>query len=166
MSSSVPPRPPHGSHNSPEQPEHQDQPEHPQHPEPPPTARPAKVRITSPYTDAAQRIPSRSTMREIEQGSGLGEVYVHELVSAQRRLLAQVLLAMALFPGSVPLLLWALPGLRELHLAGFAATWIIVGGLTYPMIVGACVYFVRASERLEAQLGREVDERQPLEEGR
>ena len=75
-------------------------------PQPPPR----RVRVTSPRRDATLRGPVRPLTAEIDEQTGLGEVYMAALMRAQLRLGLSVLLATAVLLGGLPLLFLAVPG--------------------------------------------------------
>jgi fatty acid desaturase len=111
---------------------------------------PAKrVRITHPRTEAARRVPSRPTSREIDEQTPLGEVYMSSLIRSQRRLGVIVCAAIAVLLVGIALLGAVAPRFATLHLFGLPLPWVILGGLIYPVLIGLAAYTVRQAERNE-----------------
>jgi hypothetical protein len=113
------------------------------------TARPPRVRITHPRTEAARRGPHRPAVREIDEQTRLGDVYMSSLVRSQRRL---ALLSCA----SVTVLLVgaALVGANSAsfvaaRLFGLPLPWLLLGFGVYPLLVGLGWWTMRTAERNE-----------------
>lgn len=52
----------------------------------------------------------------------------------------------------LPLVNWLLPDLAQTRVAGFTLTWLLLGILFYPLTWLLSGYFVRESDRIEAEL--------------
>jgi hypothetical protein len=114
--------------------------------QPPP---PRRVRVTSPRREATVRGPVRPLTEEIDERTGLGEVYMEALVRAQLRLGASVLGATAVVLGGLPLLFLAVPAASDVRIWQVPLPWLVTGVLVYPVVVLAARYYVRHSERIE-----------------
>ena len=114
-----------------------------------PPDRPRRVRVTSPLMGAARRVPYRPATREIDEQTGLGEVYMRSLLRSQLRLALTVLAATALLIGGLPVLFVVLPSVSQAHLLGVPLPWLLLGALAYPMLWLAARYYVRQAERNE-----------------
>jgi uncharacterized membrane protein (DUF485 family) len=55
----------------------------------------------------------------------------------------------------LPLVNWLLPGFANSIAGGFTLTWLFLGILFYPLTWFLSGYFIRASDRIEAELLRE-----------
>jgi hypothetical protein len=108
-----------------------------------------RVRVTSPRRDATVRGPLRPLTEEIDERTGLGEVYMEALVRAQLRLAASVLAATAILLGGLPLLFLAVPATSSIRVWQVPLPWLVMGVLVYPVVVLAARYYVRHSERIE-----------------
>lgn len=67
---------------------------------------------------------------------------------------ASVFLVMIL---GLPLVNRFLPAVASYPIFGFPASWLFLGVVFYPITVALSVYFVRRSDRIEAEIQREHD---------
>ncbi|MGH3384179.1 MAG: hypothetical protein ACRDO1_06350 [Nocardioidaceae bacterium] len=117
---------------------------------------PKRVRVTSPRTSATR--PRRVTVaREIDDQTGVGEVYMRSLMSSQLRLALLVLGAMTLLLGGLPALFALVPQVREVVVLGLPLPWLLLGGLVYPVLIALGWIFVRHAERTEREFADLVD---------
>lgn len=115
-----------------------------------------RVVVTSPRTRAATR-PRYPVTREIDEQTGLGEVYMRSLMRAQLRLAVLVCLMLTCVIGGLPALFMLAPGLTELHLFGIPLPWVLLAGLIYPMFVACAWWYIRQAERTERDFSDLVD---------
>jgi hypothetical protein len=108
-----------------------------------------RVRITHPRTEAARRAPTRPAIREIDEQTQIGEVYMRSLVRSQRRLALLVCSLTGLLLAGIALLGGAAPGFARIHVLGIALPWLVLGVLIYPLMIGLAIYAVRHAERNE-----------------
>ena len=119
---------------------------------------PRRVAVTSPRTAAARR-PRFPATREIDEQTGLGEVYMRSLLRTQFRLALFVCTVLACVVGGLPLLFLLIPEMREVHLLGVPLPWAVLAGLIYPaFVIGAWLY-VRQAERNERHFAELVERR-------
>ena len=117
---------------------------------------PERVRVTSPRTVARRPRPTE-VGRQIDDQTGLGEVYMRSLVRTQLRLAAGVL-ALVVGPlAALPLVFVAAPGVRETSLLGLPLPWLLLAGLVYPGAVLAGWWYARRAERAEREFAELVD---------
>lgn len=109
---------------------------------------PRRVRITSPRTDAVRQRRVKGTS-EIDAQTHLGEVYMSSLLRAQGRLAAQVLLAVLVLLGGLPLALALVPEIDDVVVLGMPLSWVLLGFGVYPFLLGLAAFYVRAAERNE-----------------
>jgi hypothetical protein len=102
---------------------------------------------------------SLSARREIDEQTGVGEVYMRSLMRAQLRLALSVLAVMTIALGSLPLLFAAEPRLGSIRLLSVPLPWVIVGITIYPLLVLAAWWHVRAAERAERDFAEIVERR-------
>jgi hypothetical protein len=112
---------------------------------------PRRVRVTSPRMNASRRAPARPAVREIDEQTRLGEVYMRSLLRSQLRLALSVLAATAVLLGGLPFLFAVAPPVARAHVLGVPLPWLLLGVLSYPMLWLAARYHVRHCERLEAE---------------
>lgn len=114
--------------------------------------RPAKrVTITHPRTAAARSSARRGLRGDVREHTPLGVTMITSLRRAQLRLAVIVGTGLVVVLGGIPVVFLAVPGLRELRVAGLSLGWIVLGLLVFPAICGAAWWYVRAAERTEAE---------------
>ena len=113
---------------------------------PPP---PERVRITHQRTDAVRRAPHRPPAREIDEQTGLGDVYMLSLIRSQRRLAITVCIAIAVLLVGTALLGAFADRFVSARLLGIPAPWLVLGALIYPALIALGWYTVRSAERTE-----------------
>ncbi len=120
---------------------------------------PQRVRVTSPRMGTRRRPPSPSGTRDIDEQTGLGEVYMRSLLRAQLRLGLTAIAVCGLVLGSLPLVFALDPGLAAARVLTVPLPWLIVGVALYPLLVGVAWWYVRASERAERDFADIVERR-------
>ena len=120
---------------------------------------PVRVRVTSTRRDAPLRRDLRPLTRDIDEQSTLGEVYMAGLMSAQLRLAMSVLAFGAVGLGGLPLLFLLVPATRTMELGRVPLPWLVLAVVVYPVAIIVSRYYVRASERIEAEFSHVVRRR-------
>lgn len=123
------------------------------------TEQPRRVRVTSPRTGATARPPARAVTDDIDELTGVGEVYLRSLVRTQLRLGLGVLGAFGLTVCALPLLFAVAPALRTAEVLGVPLPWLLLGVGAYPVIGLAAWAYVRAAERAERDFADLVQRR-------
>ena len=116
------------------------------------------MRITGPRTAARPSSPL-TPRREIDEQTGVGEVYMRSLMRAQLRLGLSVLAVVAIALGSLPLLFTADPRLSMIRVFSVPLPWLLIGVSIYPLLVLAAWWHVRAAERAERDFAEIVERR-------
>lgn len=116
---------------------------------------PRRVRVTSPRR-TARVAASRSRYRDLEEHTGVGEVYVESLIRAQRRLAAALLVTLTLVLAAVP----AAAGLARWM--GLDAVTTLVGWAGLAVLVPPAAWilthwYIRSAERLESEFADLMD---------
>ncbi|GAA8850459.1 hypothetical protein DUHN55_33940 [Helicobacter pylori] len=119
---------------------------------------PQRVRVTR------SRRPVRSARRrtvreEIVDESRLGSTYVNSLRRAQLHLSLGTIAVGLVTLGALPLLFAVVPALRGTGVMGLPFAWVVLGLLVYPAVVLTARWYVRATERLEADFSELVSRR-------
>lgn len=122
----------------------------------PTSAPPPRVRVTSTRRDAPTRRDLRPLTRDIDEQSNLGEVYMSGLMSAQLRLGLRVLAFGAVGLGGLPLLFLLVPATRTMDVARIPVPWLVLAVVVYPVAFVVSRYYVRQSERIEADFSHVV----------
>ena len=120
---------------------------------------PHRVRVTSSRRDASRRRDLRPLTDDLDEQSTLGEVYMSGLMAAQLRLALQVIGFGALGLGGLPLLFVLVPATRRMDLDGIPIAWLVLAVVVYPVAFVVARFYVRASERIEAEFSRVVGRR-------
>jgi hypothetical protein len=102
---------------------------------------------------------SLSARREIDEQTGVGEVYMRSLMRAQLRLGLSVLAVVVIALASLPLLFTADPRLGTIRVLTVPLPWLLVGASFYPLLVVAAWWHVRAAERAERDFSEIVERR-------
>jgi hypothetical protein len=110
------------------------------------TERPARVRVTGP---PLRRAAPLTRTADIDAQTELGAVYVGSLLRAQLGLALRVLAGLALTLGLVPLAFHLWPQLSGVRLLGMPLSFLLLGVLVYPWLLGLGWWFVRRAERNE-----------------
>lgn len=110
---------------------------------------PPRVRITHPRTEAVRRGPHRPVVREIEEQTELGDVYMSSLIRSQLRLALLVCAAVtALLAGTALLAAYWDPFVAARFL-GLPLPWLVLGLGIYPPLIALGWWTVRTAERNE-----------------
>jgi hypothetical protein len=117
----------------------------------PPSGPPRRVRITSPRREARRQAARRPATQELEEQTGLGEVYLSALLRAQLRLSLAILLGIGVIVLGLPALFLLVPATRDIHIGSIPLPWLAIGVLIYPVVVVAARIYVRQSERIERE---------------
>lgn len=75
----------------------------------------------------------------------------HRVMKRQAGLSLRVAAVFGVLLLGLPLVNAYLPGLANAQVGGFTATWLFLGVLFYPITVALSFYFVRHSDRIEAE---------------
>ena len=119
-----------------------------------------RVRVTSPLTTAPAHV-RRSVRQEIDESTGIGEVYMRSLIRAQLRAALTVAATLALSIGALPLLFLAFDSVTEMHVLGVPVPWWILGVLVYPGLFALGWVYIRQVERAERDFTELVEPHRP-----
>ena len=122
-----------------------------------PERTPARVRITSPWTERPRLRPRRTATSEIDAQSEVGEIYVGTLLRAQLRLAVNIMVVLGLTIGLLPIVFVLVPGLTSKHVLGMPISWGILAFGCYPVLVLLAWRYVRLAERNERAFARVVE---------
>ena len=116
--------------------------------EPDADPRTGRVRITSPLTTASPHV-RRTVQQEIDESTGIGEVYVRSLVRSQLRAALTVITTLMLTLGALPVVFWLLKDLSRLSILGLPLPWIVLGVAVYPGLFLLGWLYVRQADKSE-----------------
>ena len=112
---------------------------------------PRRVRITSPRREARRPSERRPPAQELEEQTGLGEVYLSALLRAQLRLSLAILLGISVVVLGLPTLFFLAPATRDVRVGSIPLPWLAVGVLIYPVVFVAARIYVHQAERIERE---------------
>lgn len=121
----------------------------------PPVAR--RVRVTSPLTAASTPHVPRSARQEIDEETGVGEIYIRSLVRTQLRSAVAVVVALVVGVGSLPLVFALVPSVSEVRLGPVPLPWLVLGAAVYPVLLVVGWLYVRRAEAAEADFAALVE---------
>ena len=115
----------------------------------------ARVRVTSPLTSAPTRV-RRSVPQEIDESTGIGEIYMQSLIRSQLRAALTVALTLVLSVGALPLTFMAFDTVTEFRVLGVPAPWLILGVAVYPGLFALGWVYIRQAEKAERDFAQLV----------
>lgn len=115
-----------------------------------------RVRVTSPLTSAPAHV-RRSVRQEIDESTGIGEIYMRSLVRSQLRAALTVALTLVLSVGALPLTFLFFDTVTRFRVLGVPAPWLILGVLVYPGLFLLGWVYVRQAERAERDFAELVE---------
>ena len=124
--------------------------------EPDADPRTGRVRITSPLTTASPHV-RRTVQQEIDESTGIGEVYVRSLVRSQLRAALTVITTLMLTLGALPIVFWLLTDLSQLSILGIPLPWIVLGVAVYPGLFLLGWLYVRQADKSESDFAALVN---------
>ncbi len=127
--------------------------------------RTGRVRITSPLTTASPHV-RRTVQQEIDESTGIGEVYVRSLVRSQLRAALTVITTLMLTLGALPIVFWLLEDLRELSVLGIPLPWVILAIAVYPGLFLLGWLYVRQADKSERDFVALISPHDPSTEQR
>lgn len=119
---------------------------------------PQRVRVTR-SRRPVRSVRRRTVREEIADESRLGSTYVNSLRRAQLHLSLGTIAVGLVTLGALPLLFALVPALRGTVVMGLPFAWVVLGLLVYPVVVLTARWYVRATERLEADFSELVSRR-------
>lgn len=121
-------------------------------------ARPRRVTVTSPRTQAAGGRHDWLLRQELHEHTPVGELYVRELMRGQLRLALAVVGVLALLALGLPI---ALGGLANVRVLGVPLGWPLLCGVVPLVLVGLTWVYVRGAERREREFEALVADEDP-----
>ena len=116
--------------------------------ESPPPVHTGRVRVTNPLTTAPAHV-RRSVRQEIDESTGIGEIYMRSLIRSQLRAALTVALTLVMSIGALPLVFLAFDAVTDFEVLGVPAPWLILGVAVYPGLFGLGWVYIRQAERAE-----------------
>ncbi|WP_109471368.1 hypothetical protein [Ornithinimicrobium cavernae] len=117
-----------------------------------------RVTVTHPSRQRPRMRPTPLT-REIDQQTGLGEVYLSSLIRSQLRLSLAVLAVSLGVLAALPLFFRLFPEVTGISVFGITLPWLVLGAVVYPALLGAAWFYARNAERVERDFVDLLDRR-------
>ena len=115
-----------------------------------PSSTPKRVRVTR-SRRVSQRASWRPVAAELDEQTGVGDVYLEGLMRAQFRLSVLVLILLVVGLGGLPVLLIAFPTTRSLTVIGVPFPWLVLAIAFYPTMWLLARWYAAQSARVERQ---------------
>jgi hypothetical protein len=100
---------------------------------------------------------SRPVSRDLDEQTGLGDVYLEGLMRAQLRLSVAVLALTAVGLAALPVVLALVPATRTLTVGGVPFPWLALGVAVYPAAWFLARWYTRQAERIEQDFAEVVE---------
>ena len=100
---------------------------------------------------------ARPVSRDLDEQTGLGDVYLEGLMRAQLRLSVAVLALTVTGLAAVPVVLTLVPATRTLTVAGLPFPWLVLGVAVYPAAWFLARWYTRQAERIEQDFADVVE---------
>jgi len=120
--------------------------------------RPKRVVVTSPWTRAARRSRSYPIVREIDEQSEVGALYMRSLMRTQLRLGLLVVFLVCGPLAALPVLFDLVPLTKTVVVLGLPLPWLVLGAAVYPVVVLVGCYYVWRVERTEREFADLVEQ--------
>lgn len=120
--------------------------------------RPKRVVVTSPWTRTGRRARTYPIVREIDEQSEVGALYMRSLMRTQLRLGLLVVLLVCGPLAALPVLFTVLPPTKTVVVLGLPLPWLVLGFAVYPVVVLAACYYVWRVERTERDFADLVEQ--------
>ncbi|AWB90991.1 hypothetical protein [Aeromicrobium chenweiae] len=115
-----------------------------------------RVRVTSPLTTASTHV-RRSVRQEIDESTGVGEIYMRSLIRSQLRAAITVAVTLLLSIGALPLVFLTFDAVTDATVLGVPLPWIVLGVLVYPFLFTIGWLYIRQAERAERDFAALVE---------
>lgn len=120
-----------------------------------------RVRVTNPLTSAPAHV-RRSVQQEIDESTGVGEVYMRSLIRSQLMAALTVTTTLILSIGALPIVFLIFDSVTEFTIAGVPLPWIVLGVVVYPALLLLGWLYLRQVERAEHDFTELVEPRTSL----
>lgn len=97
------------------------------------------------------------TLAEVEEQTGVGEVWVRQLIRAQLILALRLGLLTVVVLGAIPVAFALLPSLGTISIAGLRLPWLLLGVGVYPFLLAVAWSYNRSAERNEQDFAEMVE---------
>jgi hypothetical protein len=106
---------------------------------------------------ALERPAAGAELRELEEQTQVGEIFLGALLRRQLRLSLSVTLTLAVALGAQPLVAWAWPVYGTVHVFSIPLPWLVLGVGCYPLMIALGLYYVRQAESIDDEFSDLLD---------
>lgn len=90
-----------------------------------------------------------SELRELEEQTQVGEIFLGALMRRQLALSLRVATSLVVLLGSQPLIAWLWPAYSSIHVFSIPLPWLVLGVASYPTMIALGLYYVRKAETID-----------------
>ncbi len=90
-----------------------------------------------------------SELRELEEQTPVGEIFLGALMRRQLSLSLRVAVPLVAALGAQPLVAWLWPAYGQVLVFSIPLPWLVLGAGTYPLLVAMGLYYVRHAETID-----------------
>ena len=98
---------------------------------------------------AVERQLPAAELRELEEQTQVGEIFLGALLRRQLSLSLRVAATLVAALGVQPLVAWLWPGYGQLQVFGIPLPWLVLGVGSYPLLIALGLYYVRHAETID-----------------
>ncbi|MBC3194430.1 hypothetical protein H7X46_25600 [Pseudonocardia sp. C8] len=98
-------------------------------------------------------------LSDVQDPGAVGTLLRNSLVRTQLLLALRVSLVALFGLGMLPALFMAVPALGAIEILGIRLTWLVLGLLVYPFLLGLGWWYVRSAEAAEQEFAEDVTDR-------
>jgi fatty acid desaturase len=90
-----------------------------------------------------------SELRELQEQTRVGEIFLGALMRRQLWLSLRVVATMAVVLGAQPLLAWFWPPYADVQVFSIPLPWLVLGVGSYPVLIALGLYYLRNAETID-----------------
>ena len=88
-------------------------------------------------------------LRELEEQTQVGEIFLRALMRRQLLLSLRVAVTLVVVLGAQPLVAWLWPAYGQVQVFSIPLPWLVLGAGSYPLFVAMGLYYVRHAETFD-----------------
>ncbi|HZV48373.1 MAG TPA: hypothetical protein VFD49_01215 [Candidatus Dormibacteraeota bacterium] len=93
--------------------------------------------------------PLTADLRELEEQTQVGEIFLSALLRRQLSLSLRVAVTLLVMLGLQPLVAWLVPAYASTDVLSIPLPWLVLGVGSYPVLIALGAYYVRHAERVD-----------------
>ena len=98
---------------------------------------------------ALERHVAAGELRELEEQTPVGEIFLGALMRRQLVLSLRVAAILVAALGAQPLVAWLLPAYGAVRVFAIPLPWLVLGVGSYPLMIALGLYYVRHAETID-----------------